>query len=72
MLAQAVIAAVAQRHNLVARDLTGEGRFAHIVAARREAARELRLARMPLSAIGKALGRHHTTVKHYVEQDGWE
>lgn len=70
-LAQQIVAAVAQRRKLIVRDLTGPDRFAHFVAARREAARALRSAGLHLEEIGSALGRHHTTVLHYVEREGW-
>jgi chromosomal replication initiation ATPase DnaA len=70
-LAQQIVADVAQRHNLIVRDLTGRDRFAHFVAARREAARALREAGLFVTEIGKALDRHHTTVLHYVEREGW-
>lgn len=70
--AQAVVAQVAQRHKLIVRDLTGRDRFAHFVAARREAARVLRQAGLHLQEIGGALGgRDHTTAKNLVEHDGW-
>lgn len=70
--AQAVVAEVARQHRLVVRDLTGPDRFAHFVAARREAARKLRKAGIHLHEIGNALGgRHHTTVWEYFRRDGW-
>lgn len=70
--AQAVVHEVARRHNLGPRDLTGEGRLAHVVAARREAARVLWHLGIHVTEIGRALGgRHRTTIMHYVSQDGW-
>lgn len=71
--AESIVADVAHRHKLIPRDLTGPDRFAHFVAARREAARVLWHLGIYAKEIGNALGgRHHTTILHYVETEGWE
>lgn len=72
VFAQSIVAQVAQRHKLTMRDMTDRDRFSHFVAARREAARAMRDAGLFVTEIGRALHRHHTTVMHYVEREGWE
>ena len=63
--ARLLIAAVARRHGLIARDLTEYSRWKHIAAARKEAMREVAAAfpKFSLNQIGTLFGgRHHTTI----------
>jgi chromosomal replication initiation ATPase DnaA len=60
--AAAVISGVAQYHNLRVKDILGAGRFAELVAARRDIARTLRERGWSYPKIGRAIGgRDHAT-----------
>lgn len=61
-----IVLDVARRNGVAAADILGQHRLAVIVAARQEVFLRAREAGYSLSAIGRAMGRDHTTVSHGV------
>lgn len=64
-----VVAEVAARHGVTADEILGRSRERHIVAARTDVCRVLRAQKWSLPSIGKALGRHHTSVMSLLRED---
>lgn len=69
----AILHSVARAHALTLWDLTGRSRAPVVVAARREAAHQLREMnwlghRPPVAVIGKWLNRDHTTVVYMLQR----
>jgi chromosomal replication initiation ATPase DnaA len=60
-----IIAYVCAKHRVGRRDIVGDGRARHIVAARNEACYRLRVSvksQMSLPEIGRLVGLHHASV----------
>lgn len=62
--AQEYVRAAAKRHQVAARDILSADRSHSTVVARNEVMRRLRADNWTLKQIGRALGRHHSTVIH--------
>lgn len=65
MNAKQIIRDIARKHNLQPSDILGDGRFAHICAARREIVRSLRDRGLTDGQIGRFINRSTWTVYHY-------
>jgi chromosomal replication initiation ATPase DnaA len=57
---------VSQAHGVSVHIITGRGRVAHAVEARREFCKLAQKAGYSLPAIARAINRDHTTVLHFV------
>lgn len=60
---------VAQAHGVSVQLITGRGRVAHVVEARREFCKLAHRAGYSLPAIARAINRDHTTVLHFVRRN---
>lgn len=67
--AQQILVAVAAKHKLRVRDITGRDRFDYIVAARREAILEMHAAGMKPGTIARLMGRERTTILEYTNPE---
>lgn len=65
-----IIARVAALHDLTPDDITGPSRRSEHCAARRQVMRELSATGRSASAIGRLIGRDHTTVLHGLGRAG--
>lgn len=68
MTASDVVAAVAHEHGVRISDIRGRKRDPFLVRLRVNIAKQLRgeTWRMSFPEIGRVLGRHHTTIIHYL------
>lgn len=68
-----IILDIANRKGLLVQDILGRSKALSIVAARRQAIREVRAStNMSLPEMGKVFGnRDHTTILHYLNNEGW-
>lgn len=64
--AKEALAAILQRRGLTLEDLRGRSRKPWNIRARAIVSREMREAGYTLEAIGKEMGRHHTTVIYWL------
>lgn len=64
---EVVIHEVAERHGVTVEALLGRRKYSPLPAARRAVCVRLREAGLSLPAIGRQLGRHHTTVLSYLQ-----
>lgn len=70
MRAYRAIEIVSARTGIDRRDILGKSRLHHIAHARQLAYAEARAMGLSLEAIGRAFGRHHTSVMHGLRQIG--
>lgn len=63
-----LVETVCDRHGVTYQEVLGRGLETHVVAARQESMFLLRASGMAFAAIGRMLGRHHTTCIHGVRR----
>jgi chromosomal replication initiation ATPase DnaA len=62
-----IILRACNNHNITLSDLFSDSRKQELVRIRAEIASKARRKGYPLQDIGEALGKHHSTIMHYLE-----